>query len=686
MSTHASQPPSSPGFEASQEERRFRALIENAYDVIVLNDTQGNIVYASPSIKRVLGYTPEEFTRLRASQVIHPDDHPAVAQLFTALLQQEQGIVAAQYRVRHKNGTWRWVEGTWENLLSNPQIEAVVLNVHDITARKQAEETLQWQAELFANISDAVFSTDLDNIITSWNTAAERLYGWREQEVLGKNAFEINPPLLAQGKLETIIRDLFEKGEWRGEVVQQRKNSSYLHVSASTSLIKDTKGRVIGYVTVNRDITEQQHSRQWNRLLNRASNVLASSLDHQIKLQEIAELIVSSIADYCRIVIVDESLRIKEIQVNHSDPQKIALVQELYMQYKDKASSTHGLQRILEGGQPELITEVSQETLIPVQDNPELLRIVDALDLKSYMGVPLIARDRLIGAATFSSAQPYRSYTQDDLVFAQELARRIALALDNARLYHEAQKEIAERKLAEEKLRENEQRKDEFISMASHELKTPITSLKGFLAILQKRLSDQGQADERSLHYLTRMDVQLDRLTKLVAELLDITRMQTGKLDYREEVFDLAALAQEMVEIAQETTRTHHLQFEGNAPVFVFADRDRIGQVMINLLSNAIKYSPRADTALIHVSTDQHNARLSIQDFGIGIDEEYYQKIFERFYQVAEPIEKTFPGLGIGLYISYEIIKRHGGNIWVRSAKGEGSTFYVTLPLWRGDK
>ena len=232
--------------------------------------------------------------------------------------------------------------------------------------------------------------------------------------------------------------------------------------------------------------------------------------------------------------------------------------------------------------------------------------------------------------------------------------------------------DISERK-------ELDKRKDEFISMASHELKTPVTSLKGFLNLLQRRLITQE--DEKTLHYLARMDTQVNKLTRLINDLLDLSKMQSGQLDYQAERFQVDALVQEIVDNMQGTSHTHRVLLEGQAQAEVFGDRDRIGQVLINLLNNAIKYSPHADTVLVRIAKDRLQVVVSIQDFGIGIAQEYQHKIFERFYQVTDAEEKTYPGLGIGLYISCQIIKRHGGQLWVESKKGEGATFHFTLPL-----
>ncbi len=606
---------------------------------------------------------------------------------FTKLLQVPGGRDTLEYRVRHKNGSWVWIEATGSNYLHDPHIQAIVGNFHNITERKQAEERQQ--------------------------------------------------------------------------------------------------------------------------LLNETSEKLASSLDHQITLQEIAQLIVPSLADYCRIAILDEQQHIKEIAVNHINPEQLALVRALYQQYKDIPDSAFGLQKLLETGQSELISHVSERELL-YRARPDLLAIINALGLTSYMGIALIARGKVIGAITFSSTRPQRHYTPDDLAFAQELARRIAITLDNTRLYQEAQKEIAVRRLLEEQLqrankqleailktiddgillqdatgkiiyanqatanlngyqsveellqapplsyeqqfevtneagelflpahlpgrrviagespvqvmvrmrkkgsafvrwllitstalqdgdgkpwavlsvlhditqfKEQEQRKDEFIAMASHELRTPLTSLKGFLHLLGQRL--YKQEDKQALSYLDRVNHQVTRLTKLVSDLLDISRMQTGQLEYTMEKFQLDALVQEVVETVQEGTASHRIRVEGQTRAVVLGDKDRVGQVLINLLTNAIRYAPNADKVIVRLSADPENACVSVQDFGPGIAREHQQRIFERYYQVSESGYHPFAGLGIGLYLANEIIKRHQGSISVESVQGQGSTFSFSLPMHR---
>lgn len=224
-----------------------------------------------------------------------------------------------------------------------------------------------------------------------------------------------------------------------------------------------------------------------------------------------------------------------------------------------------------------------------------------------------------------------------------------------------------------------EHHKDEFIKTASHELKTPITSLKAFTQMLQRRLTKQD--DEQGRHYLERMDAQLDRLSSLISDLLDLSRMQSGKMALRVEPFCLDALIDETVENMQAVTSTHRLLVEGRTNRYLLGDKDRLGQVVVNLLSNAIKYSPDADIVLVQLSQDGEQAIVNVQDFGIGIDKSHHESLFERFYQVTDPSKKPSSGLGIGLHISKEIVERHHGRIWVESSKGKGSTFFVALPV-----
>lgn len=233
-------------------------------------------------------------------------------------------------------------------------------------------------------------------------------------------------------------------------------------------------------------------------------------------------------------------------------------------------------------------------------------------------------------------------------------------------------RDITERKLLEH-------HKDEFIGIASHELKTPVTSLKAYLQILEESLVKAN--DVRSVDLLSKMNKQVDRLAILIKDLLDFTRIEGGQLKFREEQYELNELVLEIVEEVQRTTRQHTIQTFLSRPVLIEGDRYRTGQVITNLLNNAIKYSPKADSVVVRTNVNKESITVSVEDFGIGIEHELQTRVFDRFFRVNEIQQHHFTGLGLGLYIAAEFVKRQGGKIWVTSEAGNGSVFYFLLPI-----
>jgi PAS domain S-box-containing protein len=222
-----------------------------------------------------------------------------------------------------------------------------------------------------------------------------------------------------------------------------------------------------------------------------------------------------------------------------------------------------------------------------------------------------------------------------------------------------------------------ETQKDNFLGIASHELKTPLTSLKLYTQFIKMNLEKSG--DQKNADVVKRMDSQIDRLTELINELLDVTKIQKGQMPLNESYFDFDQLADEVIEEQQMTSR-HKMVVSKSTVGTVFADRHRISQVMANLISNAIKYSPDADEVHISTSLEGDKARFCVRDFGIGIPADKQSKVFDQYYRISESKDHTFPGLGLGLYISSEIIKKTGGEISVSSIEGEGSDFCFRIP------
>jgi len=227
-------------------------------------------------------------------------------------------------------------------------------------------------------------------------------------------------------------------------------------------------------------------------------------------------------------------------------------------------------------------------------------------------------------------------------------------------------------------LKELEQKKDEFIGMASHELKTPLTTIKAYLQLLDRTIIEDART--HCWPFLNKINITVDKLNNLITDLLDVSKINAGKLEYNFEEFNFSELMEEAIDGVQTISPTHKIIVEGKVQTKLTADRQRIEQVLINLLNNAIKYSPEADKVIVKLNRLKDNIHIAIQDFGIGIPQDRVDKVFERFYRVEKHASK-FKGLGIGLYITKEIINRHEGKIWIESELGKGSTFNFSLPI-----
>ena len=230
-------------------------------------------------------------------------------------------------------------------------------------------------------------------------------------------------------------------------------------------------------------------------------------------------------------------------------------------------------------------------------------------------------------------------------------------------------------------MKKQEKLKNDFIKMANHELKTPVTTIKGYVQLLKKMRAKSE--DKFLVNSLNTIENQVNKLNSLIGDLLDISRMESGKLPLNMKDFSLVELVTETIEDIKASDDSHHINFElkHSSDIEVHADKERLTQVLNNLLTNAIKYSPAASNVDVELFTDGKCAIVSVRDYGIGIDSEELTKIFERFYRVSGDDEETFPGFGIGLFIVKDILDRHQGKIWVESEKDQGSKFYFSLPL-----
>jgi PAS domain S-box-containing protein len=552
---------------------------------------------------------------------------------------------------------------------------------HSLTASQELNKEEILRKFNIESVPDAVSASDKNGTIIFWNKASEKLYGFTKDEVLGKNSWEITHARLLNCTIEEYKKSLKAHGKWSGEAIQYHKNGTRIFVSSHVQSVKDSKGTIIGRIGFNRDITHHKYVEYNLRFLSSSAKTLSSSLDYQTTLNRAAHLAVPRIADWCGIDLINDKGEIEQVAIVHRDPKKVKWAIALRNKYPPDMSTNQGLPKVLKTGKSEFVPFIPEEVLQKASVDKERMQIIKKIGFTGYIIVPITTSHskKPIGAISMVSAESRRIYTPADLQTAEKLASQASFAIENARLYRNAEKEIVERKMAEEKMREMESKKDNFISMASHELKTPITSLKIYADLLERQLSKENikKFDKTILV----MKNQMNKINQLIIDLLNLSKIQAGKLELRMDTFDFTDLLYEIIEQIQPTTH-HTIECKIRPHIRVFGDRDRIGQVLINLLTNAIKYSLEEKRITINVISDKLEVQVRVRDYGVGIKEEHRKKIFERFYQIGSG-DKTYPGLGMGLYISHEIITRHQGTIWVEKARGKGSVFIFTLPKKR---
>jgi signal transduction histidine kinase len=342
-----------------------------------------------------------------------------------------------------------------------------------------------------------------------------------------------------------------------------------------------------------------------------------------------------------------------------------------------RADSEGPLDRVLRTGEPTIVDPISPEWLAnAMRYTPEQRRIAEQLGPQSGMLLPLVARGRTLGLLTLVSAASGRHYDPRDLSLGQELARRCALAIDNARLYAAAQQALRE---AETAIRV----RDDVLATVSHDLKTPLTAVRGTSELLTRRVRRlaSGPETDRLLEGLERILRAATRMERMMNELLDAARLQTGEpLVLEREPVDLVTLLREALAEQQLATDRHTLRLDTRLDELIGEwDAQRLRRVLDNLLSNAVKYSPGGGEVVVQLALDQDTAVLQVSDQGLGIPADDLPHIFERFRRARNATDIV--GTGLGLSGARQLVEQHGGAISVDSQEGHGSTFTVRLPL-----
>jgi len=510
---------------------------------------------------------------------------------------------------------------------------------------------------------DAIISKDLNGIITSWNCSATKMFGYTEDEVKGRHISILIPKELLAEEEHIISSIKAGRKIDHFKTTRVTKSGKRIHISLTVSPIKDKSDTIIGASKIARDITDEVHKEniivQYTKrleILNAVTNEITGLLNEQSILQ----------------LVTDATTKITNAAFGAFFYNAVNEEGESYMLYTLSGASREAFEKF---GMPRN-TAVFSETfsglrIVRVPDitkdpryghnSPHHGMPAGHLPVVSYLAVPVKTMAGDVIGGLFFGHPDVGMFTEEHEDMVRIIASQASVALDNCRLFSEIKK-ISDKK-------------DEFIALASHELKTPLTTISGYLQVLH-----QQQNDDVSKSFITRSLRQVDKLNSLVSDMFDASKIEAGKLIMNIEPFDVKELLLEIIDTYKFSSKTHRIHVELKGADFVIAaDKQRVEQVIENLIANAIKYSPGKNEVWVVLKKNVEDVAVTIKDSGIGLSPAEQKKIFSRFYRVEG--NRNISGLGLGLYISAEIVKRHNGKMFVKSEVDKGSEFCFTLPI-----
>jgi len=402
------------------------------------------------------------------------------------------------------------------------------------------------------------------------------------------------------------------------------------------------------------------------RFLSEATTILASSLEYEKTLERITQLAVPQLADWCTVDLVGVDGQLRTVTLAHRDPSKLEAARKLMEKYPARPDAPFGAPAVIRTGRAQMSAEIPDDLLVAISHDAEHLEILRELGLTSYIVVPIAAQDRVFGALSLATGSaPGRRYGASEFATAEHLGRRAGLAIQNARLYREAQEAA--------RLRE------QVLAIVSHDLRNPLAAVKLAADTVMSRAGQQN--DPRLNRQLETIRRSAARMERLIGDLLDMASIHVGKLKIERRAHPADALVDELSEaygrIAAEAG-VHFTVEHDVAGLRVECDRERILQVFSNLLGNAFKFGRRGDHITVRCRPDGNDIRFEVADTGPGISPDEQKHIFEAYWSAARHGKN---GTGLGLFISRGVIEAHGRKIWLESEPGRGTTFFFTLPI-----
>jgi PAS domain S-box-containing protein len=527
----------------------------------------------------------------------------------------------------------------------------------------------------------AIFMLSPEGIIVSWNSGAERLKGYSTSEIVGQSFERFYPPeQRAVGRPAALLARARSEGRVEDEGWRVRKDGSRFWADVIITALFDQDGHLRGYAKVTRDLTERRHAEEQRAMRLAAERVaerlgrlqsVTAALAAASHPEEVAGLLGSAGVTALGAAAGAVALPVPgedELQVVHVSgygPGSVELHQHI------KRDDPYTLAEVWRTGKPLFISSRAEVSAT----HPHLALLAARSRYEAWAALPLEIEGRLLGVLTLSFANPHE-FDTDERGFVLALGEVAAQALDRAELYVAERRSRAEAEAAVHA-------QNEFLSIASHELRTPLAAVKA-TAQLALRAVSRGNYDlARFNRYLEIIERAADRLTNLVDDLLDVSRLRTGQLQLRPRTQDITPLLCEIVDRYRAHDELGH-EFRLSLPaepVEMYVDPSRLEQVLDNFLSNAVKYSPDGGEIVVRLDVDDSSASLSVTDHGIGLPPGQEVRIFQQFGRASNAAEQQIPGLGLGLAICRQLIEAHGGRVWATSpGEHQGTTVTAWLP------
>jgi PAS domain S-box-containing protein len=539
----------------------------------------------------------------------------------------------------------------------------------ETSSRVHVEDFPRLSDAMFSGISavsaDAIISVDDAHRITMFNEGAQSIFGYTPDEILGA---PLN--LLIPERFRAVHRQHIEKfaagqqtarhmAARNARIYGLRKNGEEFPTDAAISKL-DVGGKILLTVSV-RDVSEQMRSEKEQRLLAEVGELLVSAgSDYQRLLNGVANVIVRNIADWSAVDIVQAG-NVRRLRIVHADPAKAALCEALEHEPIDR-ERPNLISQTIKSRRPILVNDPPSSVVESFAHSGEHLQLLRQFDAKSLIIVPLVARGQVLGTLAFGSARNSQRYDARDVLMAEQLASRVAMAVDNARLHEALERAIRAR--------------DDVLGVVAHDLRNPLNAIMLRAQTLRRRGAEPDRRDQSAMVGILRSAKSMHRL---IEDLLDVTRLEAGQsLSIQPGSLQTSTILAEVLERQQAAALASHRELCLDAkdpPDTVWADRSRLLQVFDNLVGNALKFSRKRIT--VGAGTRGDEALFWVADDGPGISAENLPRLFDRFWQASKTDRR---GAGLGLSIAQGIVNAHGGRIWAESEVGAGATFYFTFP------